>query len=226
MNAAMTLDDQHFAACNTCDRLTEADHRIANHLAMLSGYARLKSRAMVRQGKGLTARDALLLINAVDVQINAVADLHRMLAGHGSRGPMDLPAYLGSVCTALQSVGGDDLTIRRAFLPGCALSSDHLLPVTQIVTEVMTNAIKHARDSAGKVALLVSCRPLADAMIEVSVRDYGPGLAPNSAPKAGQGLGLRIVERLLAQVGGTAAYLSDPAGLTVRLTIPAQRQTA
>ena len=217
MDATLTADN---LTCQNCDRLTEADHRIANHLAMLAGYARLKSAAMVSEGRNMTAADALLLLNAVHVQIDAVADLHRTLSRHGPRAPIDLPTALGSVCDTLHAVAGDGVVIVRDFHPGCAVSSDDLLPVTQIVTELMTNAIKHGRDAAGLVRLSVSCKPIGDGKIEIAAQDNGPGLPKHAAPQVGHGLGFRIVERLLAQVDGQIAYHRTQDGLTVCLTVP------
>ena len=88
------------------------------------------------------------------------------------------------------------------------------LPVieTQIVSEVITNAIKysHARGEPGKVS--VSCHSLADSQLEIEIIDDGTGLAqPFDALTAG-GLGLRLIRALTGQIGAQSGFQSSVAG--------------
>ncbi len=212
-----TITDE--SKCIDCHRLAEADHRIANHLAMLGSYIRLKSATLVKRKTHATPAEALLLLKAIGVQIDAVSTLHRMLALQGISGTVNLATYLATVCDALRSAMAGDVDIVEDFEPGCALSANDMLPVAQIVTEVMTNAIKHGQGTSGAVSLNVSCRLNDDGAILIAVSDTGPGL-PSTSQDGHQGLGFKIVDRLTAQVNGTVTYLSEEQGLTVRLILP------
>jgi len=58
--------------------IAEADHRIANHLAMLASYVRLKGAAMAQRDEPLDAQDVQSLTRIIVAQIDAISDLHRM----------------------------------------------------------------------------------------------------------------------------------------------------
>ncbi len=81
--------------------------------------------------------------------------------------------------------------------------------------EAVVNAAKHA---GGQVAVYVECT--AD-VVEVFVRDRGPGFDPDSVPADRLGLRESVVGRM-ARVGGTAVIRSSPGeGAEVALTLPA-----
>ena len=209
--------------CNACLRVAEADHRIANHLAMLCSYVRLKGAKLVQHKATVTSDEALILIKSIGVQIDAVSHLHRFLASQSTSDKVDLHTYLATICAALRSAVGGGVEIKEKFDTTCMMPPEHLLPVSQIVTEVMTNAIKHGQDASGNVSLRVSCQQDATGSIVIEVADNGSGLDVQPNAVGQHGLGLRIVETLTAQVGGTVDYHSRLTGLTVRLTVPDAR---
>ncbi|MGY9046831.1 hypothetical protein P775_01080 [Puniceibacterium antarcticum] len=206
--------------CDGCSRLDEADHRIANHLAMLGSYVRLKSAKLIRQGATAPVGEAVLVLKAIGVQIDAISQLHRFLAVQTTPRNLDLQNYLVNICAALRSAVAEDVQIIEDFGAGCALSPQDMLPVAQIVTEVMTNAIKHGQSGAGGAIIRVSCQNDNLGSILIEVCDNGPGLPAPAMTKTPPGLGLRIIETLADQVGGRIEYLSGHQGLTVRLTLP------
>ncbi len=217
MTAKMTAIN---SSCDGCLRLEEADHRIANHLALLGGYVRLKSAKLVRQNALPPMDDAVLLLKAIGVQIEAMSQLHRFLATTFKPNSVELHTYLASICATLRSAVAEGVQIIEEFDPGCVLSPDHMLPVAQIVTEVITNAIKHGQSKSSRAIIRVSCQTDDQGSIRIEVRDNGPGL-PEPTPATGtHGLGVRIIESLVAQVHGRIDYLSGRHGLTVRLTLP------
>ena len=57
--------------------LAEADHRIANNLASLSGAIRLQRNAISRSGKILTAEQACTLLDEISARIEVTAKLHK-----------------------------------------------------------------------------------------------------------------------------------------------------
>jgi two-component sensor histidine kinase len=206
--------------CHACLRVAEADHRIANHLAMLASYVRLKSSKLVQRKPTITSEEALVVVKAIGLQIDAVSHLHRFLARDDTSDKMELCTYLATICAALRSAVEGDVDIIESFDRTCVIPPSYLLPVSQIVTEMMTNAIKHGKDPSGQVSLRVSCRHDASGSIVIEVCDNGPGLKTQPDAVKQLGLGLRIVETLTARVNGTIAYRSGPTGLSVQLTVP------
>jgi hypothetical protein len=57
--------------CADCGVAKEADHRIANHLAMLAGYVSVKASAMQEDPALISRRDAALMLQAVRSSMTA-----------------------------------------------------------------------------------------------------------------------------------------------------------
>jgi len=204
--------------CFHCSRIAEADHRIANHLAMLGSFVRLKMRDLDRRDVALEPLDVGLLLHAISIQISAISHLHRILSADGTAQSADLSVHLSSICAALRTGVSGDVEIIEEFDKDCALPLIQILPVAQIFSEVVTNAIKHGRLPGTKPKLHVTCARLDPKTIRVTIRDNGPGMGINPRTDS-VGLGFRLVEGLVAQIGGTIDYSSSPQGVTVSLTL-------
>lgn len=101
------------------------------------------------------------------------------------------------------------------------------------IQQVLLNLIRNAMEAMQEVArreLKVATRLLDDEMVEVSVRDTGPGIAPEIAAKLfqpfmttkpqGMGVGLSISRTIVEAHGGRLQAESNPNGGTVfRLTL-------
>lgn len=206
-------------ASSNCTRMSESDHRIANHLALLSGFVRLKSSELTRRKTVPDATDIALLLAAIGVEINAIAHLHRLLSVDESRDSADLTDHLREICAALRSAVSRDVVITEAFETGCALPMNKIIPAAQIFTEVVSNAIKHGCPSGYSSRIEVSCTKDAQGTITLEVKDNGPGLHRDDRSTAVGGLGFLLVEGLAAQIGGFVTYVSEEKGLKVHLTI-------
>jgi two-component system phosphate regulon sensor histidine kinase PhoR len=106
--------------------------------------------------------------------------------------------------------------------------------IRQVLSNLVDNAIKYGCDEGSAV---VSGARLPDGLIEISVRDDGPGLAPEaqsriferffrvdkarSREQGGTGLGLSIVKHVVQAHGGEVRVESAPdAGTTFIFTLP------
>jgi signal transduction histidine kinase len=103
--------------------------------------------------------------------------------------------------------------------------------IDQILANLIENAVRHG---AGTVTTVVEPAVVAGAPgVAVSVRDQGPGIAPEVAPRVfgrfwrakrrgGAGLGLFIVKGLVEAHGGEITVLQAPGGgAEFRFTLPA-----
>ncbi len=216
-----TIEPEPNAVSNN---LAEADHRIANHLAMLSSYVRLRSDRLVERDAVPNAEDVRCLSRLIVAQIDAISDLHRILAVQGNPDTLDLSVPLSSICKAMQAGVADEINIVMHLEKDCALALEAILPATQIFTELVTNAIKHGCDSEGQGDIKVSCCKSSSETVVVEVSDSGSGLSDPSPTPDGDGLGLRLIDALIRQVEGSIQYLSTAQGLTVRVELPAALQ--
>jgi signal transduction histidine kinase len=107
-----------------------------------------------------------------------------------------------------------------AGLPAVRIDPEH---VRQVVMNLVRNAVE-AMAGRGTVAISTQLRPGANPMVEIVVRDTGPGIAPKdlrnlfipffTTKAQGTGLGLAICQRLISSAGGRIEARSHGAGGT------------
>lgn len=103
---------------------------------------------------------------------------------------------------------------------GCRVTAEQILPVTQIVTEVITNALKHAAGDGRGGLLMARLRKGEAGSAAIEIIDHGPGFPSAFNPATDGGLGLRVVRALTVQLEATASFSSTANGVRFRLTIP------
>ena len=105
---------------------------------------------------------------------------------------LELPRDLESAAAARHAVDG----------LGAKLGDDQLGDVRLLVSELVTNSLRHAEmDEAGSIWLTVDVR---DSIVRVEVRDPGKGFDPPpnpSDPEKAQGWGLYLVSTLADRWG-------------------------
>jgi two-component sensor histidine kinase len=211
-------------SCASCEIVTEADHRIANHLAMLAGIVRLKSADLRRSTATLDRADVALILEGVTSQIASVGRLHRSLA-HKADGSVDLGQHLHDVCAPLSEVcTGVDIV--ENFSAGCMVQPDQVLPVTQIVSEVLTNAVKYGRPVEGRAVVLMRCFQDEARRVQVEVSDNGPGLPDGFDPLVDGGLGFRLLRGLRERLPARMEFKRGNTGLLFRLSLPSAAMAA
>ena len=209
------------------DRLSEAQHRIANNLALIAGYTRLQATRLHKAGQPLSAREACIVLEEVAARIETVGELHRLLSdapGHGQgEDGIDLGRFLAKLCASLMetvSFAGETVITHRD-MGGCMVRPDQATPVALIVSELGTNALKYSHPTGVAGRILVSCRSIGAGLV-VEVIDDGVGLSEDFDPRSDGGLGFRVVRGLARQLGADLVYESTDIGLTVRLTLGAE----
>jgi two-component sensor histidine kinase len=215
-------DDVAFPDCaRDCRLRSEADHRVANHLAILSAFVTLKAGELERAPNSPSPASVRILMRSVDAQIRAIARLHRMMMSGGANTSVDLASLLHEVCESFAGDRSGRITIGEDLSPDCLVEAERALPISQIVSECVTNATKHAYPRDVRGAIAVRCYRAPDRTLVVEVSDDGIGVPP--APLSGQpdGFGLRLMAALAAGVKGRLSFDRSEPGLTVRLTLAA-----
>ncbi|GAB2591286.1 ATP-binding protein [Streptomyces capparidis] len=131
---------------------------------------------------------------------------------------VDLPTTPPSVPAARTVVAGA--------LDAWGLTGDHALRETAllVLSELTTNAVRHAAALSPRMHVSVA---LADGALTVAVHDrhpLRPATPPEPHPDGTGGWGLRMVEALVAEAGGSKSVPADPDGagktVVVRLPLP------
>jgi len=202
--------------------MREADHRVANHLAMLSGFVRLKAADLIRQPVRPSLDDVLLLLESFRGQIEAMARLHRSFAINVRVAHADLREHLHDICAPMSLLVAGRIGLIEDISPGCRVGPDRVMPLTQIVAEVITNAIKHAYPTGQGGQILVRGRQDQAGAIVIEVADDGPGFPDGFDPVKDSGLGFHLIRALARQLEALVEFETRRIGLCFRLTLTAE----
>jgi two-component system, NtrC family, sensor histidine kinase HydH len=215
-------------------------HEVKNPLGAIKGAAQLLSDPGDHGKLGPVEQEFVGIIleevERLDRVVGSVLDYAR--PSKGDLGAVDLNAVVRRTVTVLASDRAEDCDIITEL-------SDALPPVradAEQLRQVLINLVKNAVQAMGgqgtvRVRTAIHAQPptaLASApageWVEVSVRDVGPGIAPQvlknlfvpffTTKDRGTGLGLAISQRMVEEMGGrieVASHLGDGATFTVLL---------
>jgi PAS domain S-box-containing protein len=178
--------------------LREADHRIKNSLQMVGSLLGLQ-RSRLRDPDAVSALDSAI------ARVMAVSQSHKALHQSVDLRHVALDEMIGDLCA---HVGTLNPAVR--FTCDCPaaleLDTERAIPLGLIVSELFTNAAKHAYPSTtGEVLTTVSA---SDGLLQVVVSDAGVGMAASAAPRGK--LGSTIIRALVAQIGAEMNVASAP----------------
>jgi two-component sensor histidine kinase len=193
----------------------EADHRIANSLAVISGLVRV--RAGADQGQ---ANETFLL--EIADRIDTVANLHRLIA-HPNSDAIKLHIYLQEICQRLGSA------LATAAVPSFSVSCPRdqrvpfsvAMPLGLITAELFSNSLKYAHPTGLPAKISISCKTIAEdglTALRIEYEDDGVGF-PEDFDIANDGnMGMRFIRSLSDQLQGTQKWISDPLGIHFELS--------
>jgi two-component sensor histidine kinase len=198
----------------------EADHRIANNLAVISGLIRAQA-ASIPNRPTLPASEVRGWLYDMAVRIEAVARLHRLLTSEHSRERVDLAAYLREVAdTAMCSLtSSDTILLSMNLAAGTEVSPKQAATIGLMVAEAMTNALKYSHPTGVQGKLHVASRGSSESGLVIEVRDDGVGLPEGFDPYGTDRTGFRIMRTAAKQLGGRLVFEQTLIGLCVRLEI-------
>jgi two-component sensor histidine kinase len=201
--------------------LQEANHRIANNLSLVAGLLQLQA-AELDPSRPVTGDEASALLREGANRVQLVARLHRLLARTGDEAAPDLAEFLGDIVEATAALlpSGEAHQIRYEAAAPCVMAAEKALPIGLMVGELLTNSLKYAHPTGVNGVITLSCGRSVDGDLLVSVGDDGVGLPEGMNPAEASGLGLRLVNALARQVGGSLSFDQDGVGLTVSLRLP------
>jgi two-component system, sensor histidine kinase PdtaS len=188
--------------------LREIDHRMKNNLQVIQSFLAMEQRRLTDDA----AREAFQ--NAMD-RVTAVALAHDQLSTRQRGEEIDLGTYFAALCTSLEKEHEGRITI-STHLEGVQVSMTRAVPLGLIVNEAVTNAAKYAyREPGGPVEVrLNNDLQLQEGVLEV--RDQGGGI--KETHKGGSGL--RLMNALARQTGGSVERTSSENGTTIRVVFP------
>jgi len=188
----------------------EADHRIANSLAVIGGLVRVRARA--DQGH---ANETFLL--EIADRIETVGKLHRLITRPDSDA-VELHIYLQEICQRLGSALAT--TAAPSFSVSCPLDQrvpfNVAMPLGLITAELFSNSLKYAHPTGLPAKISVSCKAIAEDGLPALLFEYeddGVGFPEGFDISNDGSLGMWFIRSLSKQIQGTTKWLSDPLGV-------------
>lgn len=181
----------------------ELQHRVANNMTFVSALLQLQKRKVTTDP--VSASSAL---DEAQTRIETMSRIHRRLYDPAS---VDLPVaeYFQEICQDLLKATGARNIVCLVDMPSVRLDIARLTTLSLLVTELVTNSLKHAfAEEGGTISLKLE--RLDPARFALTVSDNGRGVPSGVDIAASKGLGTRIIQSLAAQLGGEVRALTGP----------------
>jgi two-component sensor histidine kinase len=172
----------------------EANHRIANHLQLISALIAVEAR-------GVSAPETLAVLKRMEQRIAAIGGVHRQLCT-STASEVDLGDYLEIL--GEQSMGSCG-SHRRIVVDADTLpvASQTASAIGILVSELVTNSCKHAYAPDEPGSIVITLRRRADGSYRLMVEDCGTGVG---MPEAGSGIGSRLIKDTVVRLGALAKW--------------------
>lgn len=226
-----SLEARHRSEQQVRQFVADASHELRTPLAAVQGYAELAAR---RPDDVEEVRAALAKVGSASHRMTALVEDLLLLARLDQGRPLERRSVdltrlvLEAVADARLLAPEHEWRLDLADEPVEVIGDEHRLH--QVVTNLLTNARTHTPPGT---AVTVSVRPG-----EVRVHDDGPGFPPGLVDHAferftrgddarvrggdtgGAGLGLSLVQAIVAAHGGEVALQSQPGDTTIVVRLP------
>ena len=193
--------------------LYEVHHRVKNNLQIINSLLSLQLRTVQDE-------DARRAIAEAGARVGVMARLHLALYQSDRHGSLDLSLWLRRMAEDTLRLLGEGKHIALDFQSDKAMtvSVDQAVPLSLLLSELLTNAVKYAFPTGqGTVRLHVH---RVEGGLRLLVEDDGVGLPEGFEPDTSKGLGMRIIHALARQIDARLTLLERTAGAAFRIDLP------
>jgi two-component sensor histidine kinase len=187
----------------------EFEHRLINGLQLIVSLLSLQSRTA-------TTPEAAGQLTIAARRVSSIGRVHRRLHLLDHQDRVEFKDYLHHLCDDLSGLLFQDRSGYAIVVEGAKMeiATTLAIPLGFIVNELITNSAKYAE---GHISVRINARSETDRSL--SIVDDGPGLPAGFAPSDSKGLGMKIVQSLVRQIGGELRILPGDNGRGARVTV-------
>lgn len=178
--------------------LKEVHHRVKNNLQIVTSLLNLQSYSI----NDHKTKD----IFAVSLnRIKAMAAVHEMLYKSSDFSQIEFQPYLITLITSLiSSIKGEANSIEMDIQAhDLNLNIDTAIPLGLLITELVTNSLKHGIQNETKGQVYVHLSRMDDQKLQLKIGDDGIGLPADFNIETSETLGLQLVNSLIEQLSGS-----------------------
>jgi two-component sensor histidine kinase len=181
--------------------LKEVHHRVKNNMQIISSLIRMQERV------GTSSEETIR-------RVQAMALVHDLIYTQEQFAGVDLAAYAERLVEALKAGPAHGIAFALDLSP-VSVALDRAMPFALVLSEVVTNAVRHAfKERRGTIEIALS---EADGVAKLRVHDDGFGFNPEVD---GRGFGLKLVQSLAQQLDATFSF-DRHQGTTFAMAFPA-----
>jgi two-component sensor histidine kinase len=194
--------------------LREVYHRVKNNLQIVDGLLVLQSRHI----SDPDAKNALLGLRR---RVYALGLVHHQLMESQDLKTFDVAPFLRQLSSNLLEAGVEDGIHVSVQASPMDVGLDFAIPLGLLVTELVTNSVKHAfPGGAGNIAVSLERDGEGDVLLVVADDGRGRSGGQSAAGSVRSGLGTGIIAGLVAQLKGTIT-MRDDRGTTAEIRVAA-----
>lgn len=196
--------------------LKEVHHRVKNNLQIVASLLGLQSS---RVGNS----EIVDVLQDTRNRVRSMSLLHEMLYKSPNLARIDFGPYIRDLCGHLLLSYGSGVSMVRVEhrVSPIGLPLEQAVPCGLIVSELVSNALKHGYPDGRPGRVTVELFHNDDGALVLSVRDDGVGLPLELDLSNNATLGLQLVSRLAAQLGGRLKVdRPGPGGTAIGVVFP------
>jgi PAS domain S-box-containing protein len=201
--------------------LKEIHHRVKNNLQIVASRLNLQARRV-------QDKNAVNILRDTRGRVHSMALLHEMLYHSGNLAQINFVVYVEELCGQLKrSFGSSAARVSVAKrVARISLPLEQSLPCGLIISELVSNALKHGFPGKREGTVTVELRPGEGQSLVLSVSDDGVGLPTGLDILNSSTMGLQLVSNLAAQLKGQFAVgRTDGGGTTISVVFPIPEDT-
>lgn len=196
--------------------LREVYHRVKNNLQIVDSL-------LLMQARRLADPDAKAALEKLRGRVYALGLVHHQLMGSKDLETFDIAPFLKELSQhLLEGAGGTEVSLSVRAAP-LKVGLDFAIPLGLLVTELVTNSMKHAFGS-GAGAIEVTLDEAETGQVMLQVADNGRGYDPAATGDSALSLGATIIEGLVRQLKGVLTISTDSGGVRSLVRLPAPVQ--
>ena len=183
--------------------LKQLHHRVKNNLQVICSLLRLQSHYVPEQATRALFKES-------EQRVRSLAMIHERLCNANDPSAVQFDEYVQELVKELVRSyirSSKDVT-KGLHLEKVRLPIDQAVPCGLILNELVTNALKYGQPAEGEPYVGVTLRRVED-KVELKIEDRGPGIGRDVNFEAPETLGLRVVQALARQLGGTLSVTTN-----------------
>ncbi|MBC6997777.1 CHASE domain-containing protein [Cytophaga sp. FL35] len=184
--------------------LREIHHRVKNNLQITSSLMNMQKRKLV-------SKEAITALSDSQARISAIALTHQKIYQDKDSKAVNLHDYLVDLMEYQKKISPS--FTYKIDCPYVSVDLDRAVPLALIISELVTNAVKHAYPDTTKYnELSIDVSRIDEENVFLSIRDNGKGLPEGFELEQAEGIGFEIIRALCRQITATLTYASTEEG--------------